>query len=189
MALLYDRVIRHCMIPVNKLEAMWNWSFNNPCKSLKGILILFEEEQSYALDTSKFYNPKIKKVFVIIEGRNNQLYTQGMRSFKQYNEICKYFAEGKQRDTNVNEVQKHLKLHDLGMGEYLTDKYALWIDFRMINENTLRGTGRGIGSKGGGIILQTEKEAESAGALKAYIYFIMDAQLNIKNREFVSAIY
>ena len=70
----------------------WNWLFNMPCKSFKGILILFEEEKSYACNTSKFYNPKIPKVSVIVEGEPNQLYAQGMRSFEQYYEARKYFA-------------------------------------------------------------------------------------------------
>ena len=61
MVMLYDRVIRHSTKPVNKLDSTWNWSFNNHCKSLKGILVLFEEEQSYVRDTSKFYNPKVQK--------------------------------------------------------------------------------------------------------------------------------
>ena len=47
MALLYDRVLRHRKIIVNKSDTMWNWAFNMPCKSLKGILVLFEEERSY----------------------------------------------------------------------------------------------------------------------------------------------
>ena len=67
---------------------------------------------------SKFYNPKIQKVSVTVEGKPSQLYAQGMRSFEQYDEICKYFAEGKQRDNNTNEVQKHLQLHNVGVGEY-----------------------------------------------------------------------
>ena len=62
MALLYDRILRHRKIIVNKSDTVWNWAFNMPCKSLKGILVLFEEEQSYTRDTSKFYNPKIQKV-------------------------------------------------------------------------------------------------------------------------------
>ena len=74
---------------------------NTPCKSLKGILVLFEEEKSYEQDTGKFYNPKIQKVSVIVEGKPNQLYSQGMRSFKQYDEICKYFAEGSKRRTTL----------------------------------------------------------------------------------------
>ena len=61
MALLYDRILRHRQISVNKSDTMSNWSFNTPCKSLKGILVLFDKEKSYTWDTSKFYNPKIQK--------------------------------------------------------------------------------------------------------------------------------
>ena len=189
MVFLYDRILRHRQISVNKSETTWNWSFNMPCKSLKGILVLFEEEGPYPRDMSKFCNPNIHKVSVIMEGKPNQLYAQGMRSVEQYDETHKYFAEGKQKDDNANEVQKHLQLHNLGVGEYLTDKYALWLDFRMIDENSLHGTGRKIKNASEGITLQIEKKAESAGNLSAYIYLIMDAQLNIKGRKFVSTLY
>ena len=47
MALLYDRILRHRKIIVNKKDTGWNLAFNMPCKSLKGILVLFEEEGSY----------------------------------------------------------------------------------------------------------------------------------------------
>ena len=67
MALLYDRILRHKQVIVNKSDTVWNWAFNTPCKSLKGILVLFEEEGSYTQDMSKFYNPKIQKVSVIVE--------------------------------------------------------------------------------------------------------------------------
>ena len=111
---------------------------------------------------------------------------KGMRSFEQYDEICKDFTEGKQRDNNV---QKQLELHDLSVGEYLTNKYALWLNFRMLDENVLHGTGRRIENASEGITLQTEKKAETAGALSAFIYLIMDAQLNIQNGTYISAIY
>ena len=42
MVLLYKRLLRHRQISMNKLDMTWNWSFNMPCKSLKGILVLFE---------------------------------------------------------------------------------------------------------------------------------------------------
>ena len=174
---------------MNQLETTWNWSLNTPSKSLKGILVLFEGEQSYAQDTSKFYDPKIKKVSVIIEGKPNQLYAQGMQLFEQYDEICKYFAEGKQKDNNTSEVQKHLQLHDLSVGEYLTDKYVLWLEFRTIDKNTLHGTCRRIENASEGITLQIKKTAALTGNLNAYICLIMDAQLNIQNGAFVSAIY
>ena len=161
MALLYERILRHRKIIVNKKDTVWNWAFTTPCKSLKGILVLFEEEKPYTRDTSKFYNPKIQKVSVIMEGKPNQLYAQGMRSFEQYDEICKYFAEGKQRDNNANEIQKHLQLYDLSLGEYLVNRYAVWLDFRMIDENELHGTGTHIENASEGIALQIEKKAES----------------------------
>ena len=94
MALLYDRILRHRKIIINKSDTVWNWAFNTPCKSLKGILVLFEEEKSYTRDTSKFYNPKIQKVSVIVEGKPNQLYAQGMRSFEQYDEARKFLLKG-----------------------------------------------------------------------------------------------
>ena len=189
MALLYDRILRHRKIIINKKDTVWNWAFNTPCKSLKGILVLFEEEGSYTRDTSKFYNPKIQKISVIVEGKPNQLYAQGMRSFVQYDKICKYFTEGKQRDNDANEIQKHLQLYNLSLGEYLVSKYALWLDFRTIDENELHGTGRHIENASEGITLQIEKKEESAGALNAHIYLIMDAQLNIQNGAYVSAVY
>ena len=138
---------------------------------------------------SKFYNPKIQKVSVIVEGKLNQLYAQGMRLFEQYDEICKYFAEGKQRDNDANEIQKHLQLYDLSLGEYLVNKYALWLDFRTIDENELHGMGRRLENASNSITLQIEKKEESAGALNAYIYLIMDVQSNIQNGAYIPAVY
>ena len=94
-----------------------------------------------------------------------------------------------QRDSNVNEVQKQLQLYNLSVGEYSVNKYALWLDFRMTDENFLHGTSRRIENALEGIILQIAKKAESAGALNAYIYLIMDAQLNIQNGAYVSAVH
>ena len=109
--------------------------------------------------------------------------------FEQYDEICKYFAEGKQRDNDANEIQKNLQLYNLSLGEYLVNKFALWLDFRMIDENELHGTGRRIENASEGITIQIEKKEESAGALNACIYLIMDAQLNIQNGTYVSVVY
>ena len=86
-----------------------------------------------------------------------------MWPFEQCDEICK---EGKQKNNNINEVKKHLQPHDLSVGEYLTNRYALWLDFRMIDENALHGMGRRIENASEGITLQIEKNAEVAGALK-----------------------
>ena len=129
MVLLYDRVIQHSHIPVNKSDTKWNWSFNETIKSLKGILVLFEEEKPYLRDPNKFYDPKIQNITVTVEGKPNHIYSQGMRSFEQYDKSRKYFAE----ERLANEVQAQLQLYDLSVGEYLVNKYALWLDFRTID--------------------------------------------------------
>ena len=59
----------------------------------------------------------------------------------------------------------------------------------MIDENTLHGMDRRIENASEGITLQIEKKADSAGNLSAYIYLIMDAQLNIQNAAFVFALH
>ena len=91
-----------------------------------------------------------------MEGKSNQLYAQGISSFQQYDEACKYFAEGRL----ANEVQAQLQLYDVSLGEYLVNKYALWLDFRMIYENELHETGRRIENASEGITLQIEKKEE-----------------------------
>ena len=80
-------------------------------------------------------------------------------------------------------------MYDLSVGEYLVNKYALWLNFRTIDENEPHGMGRQIGNTAGGITIQIEKKAELAGPLNAYIYLIMDAQLNMKDGAYVSAVY
>ena len=122
-----------------------------------------------------------------MEGKPNQLYAQGMRSFEHYDEICKYFAEGKQRDNDANEIQKHLQLYNLSLGEYLVNKYALWLDFRTIDENKLHKTGKALPYK-------LRKKQNQLGlsmltfTMDAQLN-IMDAQLNIQNGAYVSAVY
>ena len=99
------------------------------------------------------------------------------------------FANISLKESNANEIQKHLQLYDLSLGEYLVNKYALWLDFRMIDENELHVTGRRIENASEGITLKIETKEESAGALNVYIYLIMDAQLNIQNGAYVSVVY
>ena len=89
-----------------------------------------------------------------MEGKPNQLYAQGMRSFEQYDEARKYFTEGRL----ANDVKAQLQLYDVSLGEYLVDKYALWLDFRTIDENELHGMGRRIENASEGITLQIEKK-------------------------------
>lgn len=86
-------------------------------------------------------------------------------------------------------VTKDLALSDVTVGEYLTTKYGLWLDMRSNDDDSLHGSGRRIENASEGVTLQITKKAETAGTLNMYLYVIMDAQLNIENGRFVSALY
>ena len=97
---------------------------------MKGILMLFEDvavQQPFARNTEAFYNPKITKVKVTIEGIPNQLFSQGMRAYQMCDEARKLFAalSGRKRHPDVSVVAKDLALADVSLGEFLTSKYAL----------------------------------------------------------------
>ena len=129
---------------------------------------------------NKFYNSKVQKVSVIVESPISCMLKECDCLSNMMRFVSISLIEAKQRDNDANEVQKHLQLYDLKMGEYITDKYAIWMGFRMISENTLYRMGRRIGSVGGRITLHIEKKAEVAEELKAYIYLVMDAQLTFR---------
>ena len=73
-------------------------SFSVDIKSPKGLLFIFTKERSdikFERDTEEFYNPKITKVEVTVEGSPNELYAQNMEYHHQYDEIMKHFGEGR----------------------------------------------------------------------------------------------
>ena len=157
---------------------------------LSGILMLFEEPAAaFQRDTEAFCNPKIEKVEVCIEGIPNQLYSQGMRAYQLWGEARKHFAAGTKRHPEVAAVAKDLALADVSLGQFLTSKHALWLDLRTTDDDQLHGSGRRVENASEGVTIQISKKAEAAGALNIYLYVIMDAQLNIENGRFVSALY
>ena len=142
-SILYDRILRAHIIPLNKSDTSFSVDINSPSKSLKGVLLIFTQERSatkFARDTEEFYNPKITKVEVTVEGVPNELYAQNMEYKHQYDEIVKHFAEGRLKEAGA--IQKDLQLHNINIASYYTDKYALWLDFRTIDDNRLHGSGR-----------------------------------------------
>ena len=70
-SILYDRILRARIIPLNNADTSFSVDINSPSKSLKGVLLIFMKEKSatkFILDTEKFFNPKITKVEVTVEG-------------------------------------------------------------------------------------------------------------------------
>ena len=86
-------------------------------------------------------------------------------------------------------VCRDLHLHNVRLEDYLTTKYALWIDLRSTDDNKLYGSGRRIENGSEGITIQIEKEAEENKSIKIYIYVVMDAQLNISENRLQDVVY
>ena len=142
-SILYDRILRARVIPLNKSDTSFSVDINSPSKSLKGVLLIFTQERSatkFARDTEEFYNFKITKVEVTMEGVPNELYAQNMKYRHQYDEIVKHFAEGQLKEAGA--IQKDLQLHNINIASYYSNKYALWLDFGTIDDNRLHGSGR-----------------------------------------------
>ena len=80
-SILYDRILRARIIPHNNSDTSFSVDINSPSKSLKGVLLIFMKERSatkFTHNTEEFFNPKITKVEVTVEGVPNELYAQNM---------------------------------------------------------------------------------------------------------------
>ena len=118
------------------------------------------------------YLHEIPKNFttVTVEGVPNELYAQNMEYRHQYDEIVKHFAEGRLKEAGA--IQKDLQLHNINIASYYTDNYALWLDFRTIDDNRLHGSGRRLENTSEGIRLQiTKRLSQLANCLAICIYF------------------
>ena len=167
-SILYDRILRARIIPLNNSNTSFSININSPSKSLKGVLLIIMKERKFAHDTEEFFNPKITKVEVTVEGVPNELYAQNMEYRHQYDEIVKHFAEGRLKEAGA--IQKDLQLHNANIASYYTNKYALWLDFRTIDDNRLHGSGRRLENTSEGIRLQITKESGNASKLSCYLY-------------------
>ena len=170
-SILYERILRARIIPLNNSDTSFSVDINSPSESLKGVLLIFTKERSatkFSHDTEEFFNPKITKVEVTVEGVPNELYAQNMEYRYQYDEIVKHFGEVQLKEAGA--IQKDLQLHNVNIASYYTDKYALWLDFRTIDDNRLHGLGRRLENTSEGIRLQITKESGSAGKWSCYLY-------------------
>ena len=189
-SILYDRILRACIIPLNDSDTSFSVDINSPSKNLKGALLIFTKERSatkFTCNTEEFLNPKITKVEVTVEGVPNELYAQNMEYRYQYDEIVQHFAEGQLKEAGA--IQKDLQLHNVNIASYYTNKYALWLDFGTIDDNRLHGSGRRLQNTSEGIRLQITKKAGALGKLSCYLYIFQDAQINISDAQFLNVVY
>ena len=161
MSIPYTRITNALSTIKPKNHKKWEFDICQPSHSLQGILVLFKERGlDFNHKTEKYYNPTIEKVSIMIDGSPHQLYRGGLLSRDTFPEIKKYYKG------------------DVNLGEFVTTKFALWIDMRSSISNTLHGTGRRVK---GNIQLQIEKVEETSGDLDSYIFVMQDALINIQD--------
>ena len=68
-------------------------------------------------------------------------------------------------------------------------KHCIWLDFHTTDDDQLHGSGRRVENASVGVTIQITKKVEAAGTLNVYFYVLMDAQLNMEDGRFVSALY
>ena len=114
---------------------------------MQGLLLLFLDKRGdFADKNEEFYNPSINETSVMINGLSLQLYRAGLQARDIYPELKKYFYK---------------ENSDVTWEEFLTTKFALWIDTRSSTNNILHGSGREVEKSG--ILLQIEKAPETSG--------------------------
>ena len=187
VAFLYDRILRHRKLTQNKSDTLWNINLNVPARSMKGILMLFEDPNRTNPET--YYNPRITKVEMTIEGVPNQLYSQGMKAYQQWDEINKFFAFNSKRNKLTHNVLKEVYFTETTLEKYLTTNYALWLDLRSTDDNSLHGSGRRIENASEGITIQIEKKPGADEPINVYLFVVQDAQINFEDGRFKEVNY
>ena len=145
---------------LSKKDTIWKIDLNNlSVRSLQGLLLLFlDKRDDFANKNEEFHNPSNKKILVTISDMPHQLFAAGLQARDIYPELKKLFYK---EHSNVT------------WEEFLTTKFALWIDTRSSIDNTLHGSGREVDK---GILFQIEKAPEASGDdITCHVFSFEDA--------------
>lgn len=150
-------------------------------KSLKGILILFEDEfVAGERDSEIFKNPSITNVKYTIDGLPNKRYSNGLKEWNQFDEISKHFMSENSKPSHNCAI--NIRLY------YCENKFALWTDLRSTEDNNLHGTGK-IHNAKNVIKMEITKKNQGAGKYTMYVYAVSDARIKIKDKMLTSFEY
>ena len=149
---------------LSKKDTTWKIEGNNPSvRSLQGLLLPFlDKRDDFFNKNEEFYNSSVKNILVRIDGMPHQLFAAGLQAREIYPELKKYF---------------HKENSDVTWEDFLTTKFALWIDTRLSTNNIPHGSGRAVEKSG--ILLQIEKAPETGGDLTCYVFSLEDAVVHL----------
>ena len=191
LAILYDRVLRHRKTTANKNDTLWNINLNVPARSMKGILLLFEDPAAaFQWDTEAFsITPRSRKSRWPLRESQTSCTARawGLISFGK--------RPGSTSLAGQSDIprwpwsRRFSRWPTYPWGSFSPQSIAsgwscapLTMTSSMVAVAGLRMPQRVSRSR-------SRKKAETAGALNIYLYVLMDAQLNIEDGRFVSALY
>ena len=116
---------------------------NIPRKSMKAIVLLFTK--SDAGDSENFPFAGLTKVNVAVEGKPNYLYSEGLAKRDMYDEARRFFGSSSPSE------------YELSRRKFYTDKFAFVVDFRMVDDENVSGSGRRLIGTQAGVLLEIEK--------------------------------
>ena len=187
----FEKILRHAKVARNASDTRWNINLSSPSRSLKGILILCKKvENRFDKKTEEFFNPEITKCEISIEGKPNQLFSNGIQPYHHF-EMTRGFLGGGKCNVlpTIDSICKNTFNTDVRLKDYLTTKYGLFLDCRSSDDNVLHGSGRRVDSSSDGISILIEKEKQDPQNLDVYVFVFFDAQMNIESGRLKDVIY
>jgi len=160
---------------IKKKETHFTVDVNVERKSLKGILLLFQNEfDAGERDSEEFPNPKITCINFTI-GTPGTVYSKGFKMLYQWDEICRHY---------VNEEFKNGHHSYINISKnYGDNKFALWVDVRATKDNDLHGVGKQQQSNQE-IKMEKDKINGADGEYMMHIFIVSDAKIVMKNKKF-----
>jgi len=152
-----------------------HFTVNVERKSLKGILLLFQNEfDAGERDSEEFPNPNITFINFTI-GTPGGVYSRGYKMLHQWDEICRHY---------VNEEFKNGHHSYVNIFKYYGDnKFALWVDFRATEDNHLHGVGKQQHSNQE-IKMEIDKFNRGDGDNMMHTFVVSDAKIVMRNKKF-----
>ena len=173
----YDHVTRDKVITFAKgTDTRINVKVNQQRRSMKGLLLLFEEPYNAGTrDSEKYIFPDIKNVSVTINGSPNMLYNNGIKGRDVWSEVSRFFMKEKHKPQHMN------------MKKFYTDnKFGLLIDLRSMASQEIHGSGTRLVNTTDGIQLEIERKASGSGNVNCHVFVISDSQFNLMGRQLQS---
>lgn len=181
VSFMYDYVT-HFRTQSTGGSRMINTNVNVPRRSMKGLLVFFQEDftdGAYDPESTPFQNPDITNVDVTIEGISHKVYKQGLKPYQQWPEVKRHFMPEERKsaeDSYIDEVA------------YLTgDKFALWVDLRSTEDNSLHGTGLRLVNTKDGVQLAIKRSGNTDYTM--HIFVVADAQVNLQNNQLKAILF